>query len=385
VNLKNKSYCILNEQYTKEEYFEKLKEFDLSSIEKVHAFRERFEKHMLQYPRRFARMVHVTNSTGDNLEETKNCKYCFDVFGGAEDCINVWLAYSKVRDTMDVDRVGKNSELGYECSALYPGSRVLFSRFTFDAHDISHSYNTYTSSNLFGCVGMRNKHYCILNKQYTPEEYETMKMRIIEHMDAMPYVDKKGRVYKYGEFFPAEISPFAYNETIAQEMFPLTAEKAIEEGYVWKKSEERHYQFTKTSADFPHTIAEVSDSIVDEVIQCAHKGTCAEQCTEAFKIVQAELQFYRQMNIPLPRLCPSCRHCARVRQRNPVKLWKRKCQCVGAYSSKEEGVGNKGGPYKNTAAHFHGAEKCPNEFETSYSPDRPEIVYCEQCYQSEVA
>ena len=28
---------------------------------------------------------------------------------------------------------------------------------------------------------------------------------------------------------------------------------------------------------------------------------------------------------------------------------------------------------------------CKNEFETSYAPDRPEIVYCEQCYNEEVA
>jgi hypothetical protein len=27
---------------------------------------------------------------------------------------------------------------------------------------------------------------------------------------------------------------------------------------------------------------------------------------------------------------------------------------------------------------------CENKFETSYSPDKPEIVYCETCYQKEV-
>lgn len=27
---------------------------------------------------------------------------------------------------------------------------------------------------------------------------------------------------------------------------------------------------------------------------------------------------------------------------------------------------------------------CPNEFETTYTPDRPEIVYCEACYLAEV-
>ena len=40
--------------------------------------------------------------------------------------------------------------------------------------------------------------------------------------------------------------------------------------------------------------------------------------------------------------------------------------------------------YQNTVEHSHHKGKCPNEFETSYAPDRPEIVYCEQCYQAEV-
>ena len=42
------------------------------------------------------------------------------------------------------------------------------------------------------------------------------------------------------------------------------------------------------------------------------------------------------------------------------------------------------GLYKNFVDHSHGARHCPNEFETSYAPDRAEIVYCESCYQVEV-
>ena len=44
------------------------------------------------------------------------------------------------------------------------------------------------------------------------------------------------------------------------------------------------------------------------------------------------------------------------------------------------------GKYTNTTLHtHHGENHCPNEFETSYAPDRDEIVYCEECYQEEVA
>ena len=34
--------------------------------------------------------------------------------------------------------------------------------------------------------------------------------------------------------------------------------------------------------------------------------------------------------------------------------------------------------------HLHGNKNCEIEFETSDSPDRPEIVHCEKCYKQEV-
>ena len=68
-------------------------------------------------------------------------------------------------------------------------------------------------------------------------------------MNDMPYIDKKGRIYRYGEFFPSELSPFCYNETIAQEYFPLTKEEATEQGYKWKEKEERNYNIDIKTKD----------------------------------------------------------------------------------------------------------------------------------------
>jgi hypothetical protein len=222
--------------------------------------------------------------------------------------------------------------------------------------DLGYCYNCVSLNNSFGCANLKQTNYCILNKQYTKEEYEELVPKIIQHMNDMPYVDKKGRVYKYGEFFPSELSPFCYNETIALEYFPLTKEEALKQGYQWKDKEERNYQIDIKNEDIPNDIKEVDKSIINKVIECEHQGKCNEQCTEAFKIIPDELAFYQRMNLPLPHLCPNCRHYQRLKQRNPLKLWHRHCM----------------------------KPNCPNEFETSYSPDRPEIVYCERCYQQEV-
>jgi hypothetical protein len=211
-------------------------------------------------------------------------------------------------------------------------------------------------------------------------------------MNKMPYTDKKGRVYRYGEFFPPELSPFCYNETIAQEYFPLTKEQALQQGYKWKDPEERNYQITMTNDQIPDHIKDVPDTIVNEIIECASRteiGTgpffanekngpvpISTACTTAFKIIKPELEFYRRMNLPLPRYCPNCRHYQRLQQRNPLKLWKRQCQCGGQTSAN--------GIYHNTISHFHQDQPCPTTFETSYAPDKPEIVYCEKCYLAEV-
>ena len=198
-----------------------------------------------------------------------------------------------------------------------------------------------------------------------PVQYNNLISKIIDQMNTHPYQDKKGRVYKYGEFFPMEFSPFLYNETIAQEYYPRTKKFIESEGYGWKDIEKKHYGISLTPEKIDDDISRIHDSILGEVIGCLHGGECNEQCTGAFRILPDELQFYRTMKIALPRLCPNCRHYQRLKQKEPFELFHRKCMC-----DKEN--------------HFHKAEKCDIEFETPYSPDRPEIIYCEKCYKQEV-
>ena len=82
----------------------------------------------------------------------------------------------------------------------------------------------------------------------------------------MPYVTAKGIIYKYGEFFPSELSPFAYNESIAQEYFPLTKEEALAKGFTWQDSEARNYKIDIGNGDLPDNIKDVSDDILGKII-----------------------------------------------------------------------------------------------------------------------
>jgi hypothetical protein len=303
--------------------------------------------------------------------EVENGKYLLSVIG-AKDC-------------MDYTYWGRETELVYETSNCgYHASRIRFVNESWDAcHDLTYSDNCYASGNLFGCVGLRKKEYCILNKQYSKEEYESLISKIIDHMNSIPYTDKKGRVYKFGEFFPTELSASPYNTTAANENFPLNKEQALQQGYAWEDFKEKEYKVTKSWRELPENIKLVDDKILNEVILCKTqdenngKNIIEERsCTKAFRITSEELMFYKRMNIPLPHSCFNCRHYERFKKRNSLKLWHRKCQCAGDKS------GN--GVYQNTVGHSHKNGQCTNEFETSYAPERKEIVYCEQCYQAEV-
>ncbi len=198
-------------------------------------------------------------------------------------------------------------------------------------------------------------------------------------MDDMPYVDKKGRVYKFGEFFPTELSPYPYNESWAFTFSPKTKEEVLAEGWRWREPQERSYKISLKPKDLPDHIRDVNDSILQEIIGCAHDGTCNEECMTAFRLTAEELAFYRKMNIALPRLCVNCRYMQRLKWRNGYHLYKRNCMCGGEQSANGKGQV----AYINTSTHFHGDAFCPNEFETTFSPKKPEIIYCKDCYNAE--
>jgi hypothetical protein len=157
------------------------------------------------------------------------------------------------------------------------------------------------------------------------------------------------RTGEWGEFFPVDISPFAYNETLAQENFPLEKEDVMERGWKWKDVTGSIPEVNKImeAKDLPDNISDISDNILDSAIECS-------ATKKPFRITKAELKFYRVQGVPLPRKHPDQRHLDRIKLRNPYKLWERKCG------------------------------KCGTVIQTTYAPDRPEIVYCEKCYLKEV-
>ncbi|MBI4599544.1 hypothetical protein HY732_01320 [Candidatus Uhrbacteria bacterium] len=376
VNLKNKQYCILNVQYGKDEYEKKKTDLDLGNGVNLREFENKFNELKLCSPHKYAAITSAESSTGNNLSHVKNCINCFDVYDGAEDCKNLFLAGWNLKDARNCSTSGYDSQLIYDSWGAFEGcSMIRFSCFNSGCRDLWYSMMSKASHDLFGCFGLRHKSFCILNKQYTEQEYNELFPKVIEHMKSIPFIGNDGYTYSFGDYFPPQLSPFSYNESSAQEYFPLSQQGALSKGYAWKDPETAERAITLTAKQLPADIKGIKDSLVGEIIGCEHGGECEERCARAFKLIRGELEFYRRMNLPVPRHCPNCRHYRRMKRRNPIKLWIRQCQCAGSQSEN--------GAYTNQVAHIHGASACAIQFQTPYAPDRAEIVYCELCYKTE--
>ncbi len=351
-NLSNAEYQIYNKQYTKEEYGKELTKILGSKKIKFNNF--------LEYPKKFMITNRSENVTGNYIYDSKNIANSYEIYN-AEDCKYCFWVHD-IKSSYDVsgfwiaglDRI-------YNSHVVWIwGYNVFFSNIVVQwSNNIYYSNTIYNnSSNLFGCVGMVSKQYCILNKQYTKEQYEELVPKIIEHMK---------KTWEWWEFFPASISPFGYNETVAMEYFPISPPLAppyqggeqekvppltrgrLGGGFNWSTYEAPFPKVDKIipANMLPLDISKIPDDILNRAVEC-------DITKKPFRIIKQELEFYRKHNLPIPKRHPDQRHLDRMALRNPRKLFDRKCA------------------------------KCGKDIKTTYNPDRKEIVYCEECYEKSV-
>jgi len=336
INLNNKSYYFLNKPMPPEEYKKKVAEI-LGSFAKTEKFRKEFEKFALNFSMRENNNIRTTNSTGDYLFGCKNVKDSFEITK-SEDCRYLFSS-KEIKDSIGTIGYGVNSERLLEVVATGTSSNIIGSYGIENSSDILYGFYTAKCQDCIGCDALKNGKYCILNKQYKKTEYIKLREKIIAELTEQDL---------YGLMIPPELAPFAYNETIAQDNFPMTKKTALAEGLKWEDDiQKTEGKETLKPEDLPDHIKDVLDSIVEEILRCT-------ECNRNYKIIQQELLFYRKMSIPLPRKCFYCRHQNRITRRGPYKFWDRACA------------------------------KCEKQIRTSYAPERPEIVYCEKCYQQEV-
>ncbi len=334
--LRQKKYCIYNEEVGEVKWNKHMQD-QLETWDAIEEAKQTSRKLSLQIPKPALHMINCEDSVGDHLYNCRDVQDCFDVRDGER---MRYGAYNVMRSQHLIDSYAAG---GIQWAYEYMGGGVSVSTVAFIlncANGLSDSYycilGVNGSHHLFGCVSPKKQSYCILNKQYSEDQYNDLVPKIIEHMRSTG---------EWGEYFPSSISPYGYNEVLAQEKYPLAKEQALQEGFRWTDipEKETHAERTIPAEKLPERIERIPDDVLNWAIVCKETGN-------PFKIQKQELNFYRSQNLPLPRIHPDRRHENRIALRNPQKLYSRTCQ------------------------------KCQKAIQTTYSPDRPETVYCEKCY-----
>lgn len=334
--LVQKQFCAFNEQLSEEEW-KRLYGSPGFTRPVIEEMKQRSDALRLRTPQHFVNLVMCEDVTGDRCIESRNSRMVFDS-QKLEDCAYCTELMGGMKDSRDCSIWGERSELFYECQGAGTDSMHCMFCDQVWTQNVNLLYCMQCfpkTKDCFGCFSMQEHRYCILNKQYTKEEYDALVPKIIEHMRGTG---------EWGEYFPVTLSDYAYNESVASEFYPLSEEEVTARGWHWYPDPEIT---SETPRSLPDAIQEVNDTICNEVLICAQSG-------KKYKLIKQELAFYRMMNIPVPALSPDQRHKNRMGLRRPWKLFDRECM------------------------------NCQKAIQTTYSYERPEIVYCEECYLATV-
>ncbi len=337
VGLRNKEYCFRNEQLTEAEYKKRMSEIDLGSHEQYQRYKNELTELAKKYPVKATHGHNNENSSGDHLTNCKNVQDSFDC-EDVEDGRFLYQVVTGAKNDYDIYQYGLNLSESYECCIA--GNNCYHILFSHNAHvncsDLIYCWFVQNSKNCFASVNMHHAQYCILNKQYTKEEYEALVPKIIKYMK---------QTGEWGEFFPASFSPFGYNKTTAQLYFPMTKDEVLSRGWQWDDELLPKPDFERVieASQLPDSIDDIPDDILNWAIRCEISG-------RLFKLIPQELKFYRSHRLPIPRRSSNQRHLDRFALRNPRRFLDRQC------------------------------DQCHQNIRTTYGAHYPGKVYCEECY-----
>jgi len=298
-DLQNQSYCIDNICYPKEDY----------TIRK----RER-----LQDPLTFQ----------SNQEKSLNIA-CLNVTWSSNiecnDCENTFLSYN-VKNWRNLILHGSAqwSEYAYDCftwwspyashmyGVMWAGAceHVYCSVFVNGwSNNIYYSINIDACSFCLGCIGLKNKSYCILNKQYTKEERYEKVDEIFTQME---------RDWQLWEFFPATMNPFYFNDTAAYLIDPSFTKEEVTAKWYFRRDEpikvdipegmEIVYTSSpslllsekgdhKTLDDFEWFDDQGNWTINADILKCVIQ----DEQWNVYRIIPMEYKFLVKHGLPIPR------------------------------------------------------------------------------------
>jgi len=305
-NLRNKEYYFMNEKYSKEEYEKKIAQYDLGLLEGQKKAKKDFDDLRERFIAKALHAINCENCYGDYLV---GCKDCSEIYfsDGCRDSKNV------LRGTEDINSfdavVGGKIELCY--NLLQPGWCYKCA-FTMNCNRCNEMYLSESCEDLsecLGCISLKRGKFCIFNKRYAEEEYHRLKDKIFAELR---------EANEFERFFDPSLSPFKYEETIADLYFPEVRDSRLR-----GNGTER-----------------ARDAVVEKCM-CCERG---------LSFSEAEKKFYEKIGLALPDKCFYCRIMTLARPYSVVEM--KTCKCAN----------------------------CEDEIITGKSERVYKKIYCEKCY-----
>ena len=279
-NQRNKQYMVRNKQLTKEEYEKVERDFGKMQGEFDQMIRGAIYRDM--------RIINSESSFGDFIKDSNNIVNGYEIFE-SEDCVNCYNCHN-IKDCYD-NLANDQSELCMDCDTSYELYNCKFCSYVGNSSNVTYCDQCFHLEDSFGCVGLLKHKNMILNKKYSEQEYRDMMVKIEEHMK------KTG---EWGKPFPANLSSFAYNMTVAYDLHPMSREDALARGFLWHDVEEKFKgeEFVTLPS---YDSAELDESVCEKVLKC-------DESSEGYKVIPQELKFYKRFGLPVPRISPDERY-----------------------------------------------------------------------------
>ncbi|MFH0769790.1 MAG: hypothetical protein V1926_00245 [Candidatus Peregrinibacteria bacterium] len=299
-NLRDKQFCFENKQLTQEEYADKISGWNLRSRQDFKRAKDHL--HALILEQGWHRAVHVDhceNTQGNYLMHCKNCEDCF-ISPWHEDCVHDLISGHHAKLTLDsMGTIG--SELSYHSVMDVYCYGIRFSFELNECKSCDYCAYCFNCRDCFGCCGLFGKRYCILNRQYTEQEYRSLKENVIAHMQRTPLRPPsgsyEGQAVEWGSFFPGHFAPNPYDESCSGFNFPLSLQEQRTLGFRAAEKLERKTENMQSMDRIPDSVDALRPADESSITATVFWDDAFER---PFKITKEDIAASRKLGIPLP-------------------------------------------------------------------------------------
>ena len=347
--ISDRKYCVFNKQVSEAEFYNTLEKI-FYSYESLESFKREYQKFKEDFSKLSVKNIGAEHAIWNTIRFAKNITSSYGVID-AEDVFHSWIIGLNSNNILSSTHGWSNSSNIYQNVWFSESIQSAFNSF-WTGKNCFYTYDCRHCEDCLFCIWLISKKYCIFNIQYSEDEYKDISRKVI---------DGAKDEWFWWNFLSPYVSLFPYNDTIANDFYPVEEVRYLDQNKQVLKIEQKDKKGTgivyvldptseiseafldlwgeekisitwrtkdtqSTTAqtmnsilarDMPE-ISDIDDSTENLVVSC-------EQSGKIFRIIKEELAFYKQYNIPLPRKHPEIRYKYRFESTPKNTFFLRKC------------------------------------------------------------